>query len=172
MDRLKRYFNQLVRKAVEGLPYAGHYPYTVVATDTVNQTVSARSLTASMPDLTSVAFASPGLTLNLPPGTQVRIAFAGMNPNAPYVASYASGGIPPIVPTSGSGVTNVLDGGFLVTGQNVSTFALLPPQFFPAGVAGQASAIAAAAVITTGGNLAYVTHLTGGRVTPDAWTIP
>lgn len=109
MDRLIEFFNQLVRKACAGLPYAGQYDYSVTSCDVTAQTLSARSLDANLPDLTDVPMVSPGLILDVPPGTTVKVGFAGLNPSAPYIASYGSGG--------SSRVKNSVHMGWLVAAQ-------------------------------------------------------
>ncbi len=170
MDVLIKWLGQLVRKATACLPYAGHYEYSVVATNKLTQTVSARSLSPAMPDLTDVPFAAPGLALELPPGTQIRIAFASLDPTRPYVASYASGGIAPLVPGTGSGVLNEIDAGYVLISQTPAF--IIAAAYFPAGLAGGIAAESARVAAVTAGSTAFLLHLNGGRVLPDAWTVP
>jgi hypothetical protein len=170
VDRLSEWINQAVRKAVAWLPYAGHYDYSVVACNKLTQTISARSLSPAMPDLVEVGFASPGLALELPPGSQVRIGFSNMDPTKPYVASYAAGGIPPVIPMTGSGVLNEIDAGYVLITQTPAF--VIAAVYFPAGVAGAIAANAAALVATNAGFTVFLLHMSGGRVLPDAWTVP
>lgn len=170
MDVVREWINQAVRKAVSCLPYAGEYEYSVVACNKLTQTVSARSLSPAMPDLTNVPLMSPGLALELPPGTQIRIGFAGMKPTRPYVSGYASGGIPPLVPGSGSGVLNQLDAGYVLITQTPAF--VIAATYFPAGVAGGVAAEETRAAAVLAGNTAFLLAMSGGRVLPDAWTVP
>lgn len=170
MDVLSEWLGQLVANATRSLPYAGHYEYSVVACNKVAQTVSARSLSPAMPDLTDVPIASPGLVLELVPGTQIRIAFAGADPTRPYVASYASGGLAPLVPGSGSGVLNQIDAGYVLISQTPAF--IIAAAYFPAGVAGGIAAEAARALAVSSGSTAFLLHLNGGRILPSAWTVP
>ncbi len=170
LSRLAKYFDALVRKAVEDLLCMRTMPYVVTSCNAIAQTVSLRSLDASMPDLTDVSLRSPGLVMNLPPGTAVSVAVdVG---GVPYVQSYASGGVPPLVPSSGSGVQNNIDAGYVVVIQNAITFLMLQPLYFPAGVAGQTAAATALATAIGAGNVAFLLHMPGGRVLPNGWTVP
>lgn len=176
-----KYFTQLVKKAVSSLPYAGNYPYTVVSCNPLQQTLEARSLQRNMPDLTGVPLSAPGLAMNPPPGTEIRIGFSGMDPTKPYVASYGSGGMSPVVPDSGSGVLNEIDAGYVlivfVPGVAPAPGNPLPSvmtaQYFPAGVAGKAAAQTAyLATNLPPVSQATLLHMTNGRVLPNAWTVP
>lgn len=173
MDVIREWINQAVRKAVSCLPYAGEYEYSVVSCNKLTQTVSARSLSPAMPDITNAPIMSPGLALELPPGSQIRIGFVGMNPTRPYVSGFASGGIPPIVPGTGSGVQNEIDAGYVLITQVVTPIpSAITAAYFPAGVAGGIAAQAALLVATTAGLAAFLLHMNGGRILPDAWTVP
>lgn len=125
MDRLIAYFNQLVRKAVASLPYAGVYDYSVTACNPLAQTLDARSLSADMPDLTGVPMISPGLFLHVTPGTTIKIGFSGMSPAAPYVADYGSGG--------SSSVGNEVQLGWLVASQVTSPPGTVTMTYMPLG---------------------------------------
>lgn len=173
MDVLRDWINQAVRKAVSCLPYAGTYEYSVVACNKLLQTVSARSLSPSMPDLTNVPIMSPGLALELVPGTPIRVRFAGMDPTRPEVVPGSSGGLPPLVPLTGSGVLNELDAGYVLITQVVLPIpSAVAAVYFPAGLAGSIAAQAALLAATSAGLAAFLLHMNGGRVLPDAWTIP
>ena len=170
MDRLIEYFNRLVRAAVQPLAFAGLYPYSVVSCNKLMQTVSARALSAEMPDLTDVPIRGNGFAVEWPPGAQIRIGFDGMDPTAPYAIVGASGGLAPVIPNSGSGLLNELDCGYLVIGPWPGGMAPLPVPtlYFPAGVAGEIAATLANAAAPG----SILVHLSGGRITPDPWTVP
>lgn len=166
MDRLIQKFRALVRKEIEDLLCLRTMPYVVVACNAPAQTASLRSLDSSMPDLTDVSLRAPGLALNLPPGTAVSVAVDTVG--VPYVQSYASGGIPSLVPDAGSGIQNNIDAGYILLIQApVTPFAVLAT-YFPAGVAGGL----AADIAHTAAPGSILLHLNGGRVFPDAWTVP
>lgn len=92
INRLSRYFRALVDKATELLPYAASYPYSVVSCDVGKQTVSARSLDSTMPDLTDIPMGSDGLFLKLSPGAQIMVGFRGLGATSYYVSGYSGGG--------------------------------------------------------------------------------
>jgi hypothetical protein len=169
VDRLIENLRALVLQAIPALQYALLERYTVVSCNPLRQTVDVRSQSTRVPDLTQVPLRAPGLALDLLPGTQVRVGWDA--DGAAYAVVAASGGLSALVPASGSGVKNNIDAGYVVVIQNVS-LALLQPLYFPAGVAGAAAAEAARAAAVLAGNTAFVVHLSGGRVMPDAWTVP
>ncbi len=127
MDRLIEYFNQLVRRAVASLPYAGIYDYSVVSCNKATQTLSARSLSADMPDLTSVPMVTPGLILDVSLGTTVKIGFAGMNPASPFVAHYGAGSVENAVDLGWLGLSQLTSPPFTVSACYVPGTALVPP---------------------------------------------
>lgn len=171
LDRLTRYFDACVRKAVADVLATRPAPYVVVACNKLQQTVSLRSLTAAMPNLTDVPMRAPGLVLELAPNTPVTVAVDG-NGN-PYVDSYASGGLPPIVPGTGSGVQNEIDAGYiLITQILVPQPAVVTALYFPAGTTGKLAAETAKTVAISAGLAAFLLHMSGGRVLPDGWTVP
>lgn len=181
MDRLTKYLNKLIDKATSYLKYSGHYPYTVVSCNPQLQTLEARSQLKGWPDLTGVPLGAPGLALNPPPGSEVRIGFTGMDSTKPYVASYSSGGLAPVIPNSGSGVLNEIDAGYLlivfVPGVAPAPGNPLPSAmtafYFPAGVAGSTQAQAAYLIANVPpASQATLLHLNQGRVLPNAWTVP
>lgn len=170
MDRLIANLRALVLQAVPALQYALLERYTVVSCNPLRQTVDVRSQSTRVPDLTQVPLRAPGLVLDLLPGTQVRVGWDA--DGAAYAVLGASGGLPALVPSSGSGIRNNIDAGYVVVIQNAITFVLLQPLYFPAGVAGSVAAETARAAAVLAGNVAFVIHLNGGRVMPDAWTVP
>lgn len=171
VDRLYKSFKALARKAVPELFLCLLDRYTVVSCNVVNQTVDLLSQSpALVPNLTRVQLRAPGVILDLLPGTQVRVGYD--SDGTPYAVLAASGGIPPLVPSSGSGIKNNIDAGYVVVIQNSITFLMLQPLYFPAGIAGGIAAESARAAAVLAGNVAFVIHLTGGRVLPDAWTVP
>lgn len=125
MDVISEWINQAVRKAVSCLPYAGRYQYSVVSCNTSAQTISARSLSPAMPDLTDIPMATPGLFLDVPTGTLVTIGFRSMSPTRPYVESYGSGG--------SSTVLNVVACGWIGLAQAVPPASTLTVTYVPAG---------------------------------------
>ncbi len=130
VGRFAKYFAQLVRKATAGLPYAGHYPYSVVSCNKVTQTLTARSLVASMPDQVEVSMVTPGLILDVPAGTEVKIGFAALDPTRPYVASYGSGGTSSVenaVDLGWIGLSQLTTAPFTVSACYVPGTALVPP---------------------------------------------
>jgi hypothetical protein len=167
MDRLITALTELVRGLVADLFYAKTTSYSVVACNKITQTVSLRSLDKSVSDLTNVPIGGNGWLYDLPPGTQVKVSYAG---SQPYVSGLSSGGIPPIIPVTGSGLLNEIDAGYVLI---VQTPALaLSAVYFPAGLTGGVAAETARLAAVAAGNVAFLLHMTGGRVLPDAWTIP
>lgn len=88
MDRLKDWFVSCVRRALDRIPYAGTYRYSVTSCNFANQTIEAQSLSAEMPDLSRVPMMVPGLQLDIATGSEVGIAFFDLDPARPYVAAY------------------------------------------------------------------------------------
>ncbi len=157
----------MVQQFTGKLFYAQQWPYAVVATNRADQTVSLRSQDPQAPDLKNVPLSASGLALDIPPGTPVKVSYVG---GQPFVSGVAPGGIRPIVPGSGSGVLNEIDAGYVLVIQNVSL--VVAANYFPAGVAGGIAAESARAAAVLAGNTAILLHLNGGRVLPDAWTVP
>jgi hypothetical protein len=170
LDRLIGNLKALILQAVPQLQYALLERYTVVSCNPLRQTVDVRSQSTRVPDLTQVPLRAPGLVLDLLPGTQVRVGWD--SDGAAYAVLGASGGLPPLVPSSGSGIKNNIDAGYIVVIQNALSFAVLQPLYFPAGVSGGVAAESARAAAVLAGNIAFIVHLNGGRVMPDAWTVP
>ncbi len=169
MDRLTRAFEALVKQFTAKLENALTTSYSVVSCDPIRQVVQVRSLDPDVSDLTELPLATPGLIMNLPPGTIVRVGYSS---GQPYVSGYSSGGIDPLVPGAGSGVTNQIDAGYVVVIQNALSFLMLQPLYFPAGVAGQIAAQAALAAALGTGNVAFLVHLNAGRILATGWTVP
>ena len=90
MDRLKQWFTACVAKAVESLPYAGRYRYSVVSCDFAAQTLDLSPLDPKQPALSRVPMRTPGLRLDIAPGTQVLVGYAAMNPTLPEVTSFGN----------------------------------------------------------------------------------
>ncbi len=171
MDRLIENLRALVRNAVPELWLALLDRYTVVSCNVASQTVDLRSQSTRVPDLIQVPLRAPGLVLDLLPGTQVRVGYD--SDGAAYAVLGASGGIQPLVPGSGSGLKNNIDAGYvLITQVLVPQPAVVTAVYFPAGVAGAQAAEAARLVATSAGLAAFLLHLNGGRIMPDAWTVP
>lgn len=171
MDRLTRAFEALVRRFTARLESALTTDYSVVACDPLRQVVQVRSLDPQVSDLVELPMRTPGLIMNLPPGTTVRVGYSS---GQPYVLSYSSGGVQPIVPGSGSGVLNDIDAGYILITQVIATPFPMPvvAVYFPAGVAGKLAAETAQQVAITAGLSAFLLHMNGGRILPTAWTVP
>lgn len=171
MDRLTRAFAALVRQFTAKLESALTTSYSVVSCDPIRQVVQVRSLDPDVSDLTELPLATPGLIMNLPPGTIVRVGYSS---GQPYVSGYSSGGIQPLVPGAGSGVTNNIDAGYVLITQVISSPFPMPVTavYFPAGVAGGIAAEAARLIAVGAGMSAFLLHMNGGRVLPTAWTVP
>ncbi len=171
MDRLIKAFEALVKTLTGDLFYAQQNLYSVVASNRITQTASLRSLDpARVPDLTEVAFSSPGLILELRPGTLVKVGYVS---GTPYIAGYPGGALAPLVPGTGSGVLNKIDAGYVLITQVVNPVpAVVTAVYFPAGIAGGIAAQAALLVATTAGLAAFLLHLDGGRVTTEPWSVP
>lgn len=90
MDRLKQWFSACVAKAVESLPYAGRYRYSVVSCNFAAQTLELLPLDPKQPALSDVPMRTPGLRLDIAPGTQVLVGYAAMNPTLPEVTTFGN----------------------------------------------------------------------------------
>lgn len=167
MDRLIRAFEALVKLFTSQLNYALTTSYSVVFCDPLRQVVQVRSLDPQVSDLIELPLATPGLIMNLPPGTIVRVGYSS---GQPYVSGYSSGGVAPIVPGSGSGITNEIDAGYVLIVQTPGF--VIAATYFPAGVAGGVAAEAARALAVSSGSTAFLLHMNGGRVLSTAWTVP
>src|SRR5690348_3090308 len=167
MDRLVTNLRKLIRQALPEVAFALMDRYTVVACDVLQQTVSLRSQTpTATPDLTNVPLRAPGLVLELRPGTQVRVGYD--SDGSPYAVIAASGGLPPLVPSSGSGIKNQIDAGYILIIQAPATPFTVLATYFPAGVAGSLAAETAHAAAPG----SILLHLDGARLMPDPWTVP
>lgn len=171
MDRLIAAFEALVKLFTAELNYALTTSYSVVFCDPLRQVVQVRSLDPKVSDLVELPLATPGLIMNLPPGTIVRVGYSS---GQPYVSSYSSGGIAPLVPESGSGILNEIDAGYILITQVIAAPPAMPVAalYFPAGVAGKVAAETARNAAVTAGLAAFLLHMNGGRVLPTAWTVP
>lgn len=167
MDRLIANFRLMVRQALPELAYALMDRYTVVSCNVLAQTVSLRSQSpTTAPDLTEVPLRAPGVVLELVPGTQVRVGYDA--DGAPYAVLANSGGLPPLVPNSGSGIKNQIDAGYILIVQLPTTPFTVAATYFPAGVAGKLAADIAHAAAPG----SILLHLDGARLMPDPWTVP
>lgn len=90
MDRLKAWFAACVAKAVESLPYAGRYRYSVVSCDFDAQTLDLYPLDKGQPSLSKVPMRTPGLKLDIAQGTEVLVGYAGMRPTGAEVTSFGN----------------------------------------------------------------------------------
>jgi hypothetical protein len=90
MDRLKAWFSACVAKAVESLPYAGRYRYSVVSCDFDAQTLDLYPLDKGQPPLSKVPMRTPGLKLDIAQGTEVLVGYAGMRPTGAEVTSFGN----------------------------------------------------------------------------------
>lgn len=90
MDRLKAWFISCVQKAVERLPFAGRYRYSVVSCDFDAQTLDLSPLDPGQPSMTKVPMRTPGLMIDLAPGAEVLVGYAGMNRTLPEVTSFTN----------------------------------------------------------------------------------
>lgn len=88
----------------------------------------------------------PGVTVLVAQGQQVLVGYEADDPKRPFAALWTSSGTAKF--------------GTLLTAQNAASLALLPPQWFAAGPAGDAAATAALAAILAAGNIGYLTALT------------
>jgi hypothetical protein len=97
MDRLQAWFTACVAKAVEQLPYAGEYRYSVVSCDFAAQTLDLRALDRGdpdddndmgQPDLIRVPMRTPGIRLDVAPGAEVLVGYASMKATRPEVRAY------------------------------------------------------------------------------------
>jgi hypothetical protein len=88
----------------------------------------------------------PGVTVLVAQGQQVLIGYEQDDPKRPFAALWTA-----------SGTAKV---GTLLLAQNAASLALLPPQWFSAGSAGNAAAVAALAVVLGAGNVGYLLPLT------------
>lgn len=165
MDRLIESFRRLARNAVPELYHALLDRYTVVSCNPTRQTVDVRSQSTRVPDLSGVPLRAPGLVLDVLPGTQVRVGYDA--DGAPYAVLAASGGL--TVP-GGSAIKNNIDAGYVLIVQTPAL--VIAASYFPAGIVGGAAAEAARLVAVNAGSTAFLLHMTGGRVMPDAWTVP
>jgi len=88
----------------------------------------------------------PGVTVVVAQGQQVLVGYENDDPKRPFAALWTSSGTAKI--------------GTLVLAQNAASLALLPPQWFSAGTAGDAAAAAALAAILAAGNVGYLLPVT------------
>lgn len=85
----------------------------------------------------------PGVRLELGKPERALTGFEGGKPTRPYVAGWQKGSTKARI-------------GTLLIAQNAITFALLPPQFFPAGEIGNAAAVVEQGIIIGAGNTAFL----------------
>lgn len=140
---------RLLERASRKGDYSGKYPGKAVAysagqADLVPDDERVRGIggTSRVP----VRIGVPGLTLETVSGSRrAAVSFEGNDPKRPVIAEWEQGG--------------QLKIGTILLAQNAVSFALLPPQFFPAGTVGDLAATAAQAAIALAGNTAFLLPL-------------
>jgi hypothetical protein len=126
------------------------YPATVArqnADGTLQVVPDDPALQGSGLDRVVVLQASPGHKLEWQDGARVYLGFAAGDPSRPFAIGWQQRDTGPATKTRI---------GQLLIGQNATSFALLPPQFFPAGAVGDAAAEVARLAMTAGGNTAFL----------------
>lgn len=150
LDQLLAGFKALVDWATRERPFLKLYPATVRAQngDTVDVDPDDASIKAGGLQGIPLRHGLPGITLELDVSQSPRVllGFEGGDPKRPFAALWSSGGTAKI--------------GSVLIAQNAGSLALLPPQWFPAGTAGDATAAAALAAVLSAGNVGYLLPLT------------
>lgn len=137
-----------IRRHQAPLRYFGQYAGTVVKLDAAGK-LEVKLDTDELPNPTAcpIWHGFPGTSVRgAVEGRRVLVGFENGDPEKPYVAGWAEGG------------TNKL--GSLLLVQNAQSMALLPPQWFSAGTAGNTAAAAALAAALAAGNVAYLLPIT------------